>query len=239
MESSPGKRKKRDETRGIPAHAVFVSLLLHVLVLAMLPASLPIETAQTPAHRLEGYLLPRAALAQAETKHDEPEPKPPARLQPLAGPVKTGRTAATTVAPAPTFIPEPSSVAGNTAGESVPRLAEELATVALAPVAVERGVDAAGLRQFRLALAGEARRLRRYPEQARRAGLAGTTEVRIAVEAGGTMRRADLSRSSGHALLDAAALEMLGEAVTRTSLPESLRGRNFAVLLPVVFEVED
>jgi hypothetical protein len=32
---------------------------------------------------------------------------------------------------------------------------------------------------------------------------------------------------------------MLRAAVARTTLPESLRGREFAVLLPVVFEVED
>jgi protein TonB len=101
------------------------------------------------------------------------------------------------------------------------------------------GPDAAGLRQFRLALAGEARRHRSYPEAARRAGLSGTAEVRVAVAAGGATRSAELSRSSGHAELDAAALEMLSRAALRTPLPDSLRGQDFAVLLPVVFEVEE
>jgi len=103
----------------------------------------------------------------------------------------------------------------------------------------ERGPDAAGLRQFRLALASEARRFRRYPEVARRAGLSGTVEVRVIVDAGGLTRRTDLTRSSGHEVLDTAALEMLHRAVVRTGLPESLRGQEFAVLLPVVFAVEE
>ena len=104
---------------------------------------------------------------------------------------------------------------------------------------MEPGPDQAGLRQFRLSLAGEARRYRRYPESARQAGLAGTSEVRVAVEAGGGARHADLARSSGHAILDQAALDMLRQAAARAVLPDSLRGQSFAVLLPVVFEVKE
>jgi protein TonB len=102
-----------------------------------------------------------------------------------------------------------------------------------------RGPSESGLRQYRLALATEARRFRRYPEAARRAGLAGTAEVRVTVMAGGTQRVAELNRSSGHAALDAAALEMLRQAARQTALPESLREQNFSVLLPVLFEVEE
>lgn len=102
-----------------------------------------------------------------------------------------------------------------------------------------RGPDAAGLRQYRLALAGEARRFRSYPNAAQHAGITGTAEVRVTVSAAGATRHADLARSSGHAALDAAALDMLRQAAARTQPPESLRGQDFAVLLPVVFEVED
>lgn len=101
------------------------------------------------------------------------------------------------------------------------------------------GPDAAGLRQYRLALASEARRLSRYPETARRQGLAGTAEVRVAVGAAGDVRQAVLNRSSGHAVLDEAALEMLRQAAARTELPISLQGQSFAVLLPVLFEVRE
>lgn len=112
------------------------------------------------------------------------------------------------------------------------------AAVALEAVETQ-GPDAAGLRQYRLALAGEAKRFRRYPETARRTGLSGTAEVRVVVTAGGAGRQTALNRSSGHAVLDEVALEILRKAADRAELPAALRGQNFAVLLPVVFEVEE
>lgn len=118
------------------------------------------------------------------------------------------------------------------------RATSELANVALAPAEPRSGPDAVGLRQYRLALAGEARRFRSYPEAARREGAHGTAEVRISVGLG-AQRQTELVRSSGHALLDTVALDMLRSAAARTTLPESLRGQEFAILLPVVFEVED
>jgi TonB family protein len=46
-----------------------------------------------------------------------------------------------------------------------------------------------------------------YPERARRAGVAGVVGVRIALAADGTVRRVELTASSGSRLLDEAALE--------------------------------
>jgi len=95
----------------------------------------------------------------------------------------------------------------------------------------------AGLRQYRLALASQAREFRRYPVAARRAGLAGTVEVEIAVSEG--KARAGIVRSSGHAALDVAALDMLQKAAARTALPQALHGKSFSVLLPVSFALEE
>jgi protein TonB len=101
------------------------------------------------------------------------------------------------------------------------------------------GADADGLRQYRLSLAREARRYRNYPARAREAGLAGTTELRLVVNAAGGIDDLRLAKSSGHDLLDDAAIEMLRRAATRTPLPESLRGRTFALTLPVIFDLRD
>jgi len=110
--------------------------------------------------------------------------------------------------------------------------------VALAPVLSDAMLpDAAGLREYRLALASEARRYRRYPEQARRLGWSGTAEVRIVVSP--LQRQTELVRSSGHPPLDAAALAMLQQAVAYTPLPPSLHQQHFTVRLPVVFEVDE
>jgi len=238
MDSSRQPSEKQGERPGFPWRAILISLTLHGLALGMLaPQWLSLTLQSPPAPRLEGRLV----VANARDQQSEPDRQ--SARQFLAAKHETHFNANPVipvgVSPASTSLISTPAIPAAAGGESVPRIAAEPPTLALATAFVERGNDAAGLRQFRLALAGEARQLRRYPEMARRAGLAGTTEGRVAVEAGGAVRRADLSRSSGHALLDAAALEMLGTALARTQLPESLRGQSFAVLMPVVFEVED
>lgn len=98
------------------------------------------------------------------------------------------------------------------------------------------GLDADGLRSFRLALAREARRQKRYPVRAIEAGWEGTVDLRVSVTTRGPPT-VSLVRSSGHAVLDAAALDMMGRAVPATALPASLKGQDFSVDLPVVFEL--
>lgn len=100
------------------------------------------------------------------------------------------------------------------------------------------GADADGLRQYRLALAREARRFKRYPERALLAGIGGTVEVRVE-HGSGIMPVARLARSSGHEALDAAALEMMRQAAPRTAVPEPLRGQAFVVSLPVIFDASE
>ena len=96
-----------------------------------------------------------------------------------------------------------------------------------------------GLRGYRLAVATQARRFKRYPAQAMAAGWAGTTEVRLEVGGDGRPHEATVARSSGHELLDRAALSMINAGALRARLPESLRGKAFAVALPVVFNLDD
>jgi len=228
----------------------------------LLPGTPPVSVAAAePAAILQRDLSPAPVVATppspvheadvAATQKPQPDPAP---TQPAAANAVQSHAAVPAIAvpPVPQGFPsvtptfaQPSvpnktrAIASETPGGVVSRATSGPATVALAKEADERGANAAGLRQFRMALAVEARRFRRYPEVARRDGLAGTAEVRVTIETGLPVRRVDLSRSSGYAVLDAAALEMLRQAVTRVVLPESLRGQSFAVSLPVVFEVEE
>ena len=96
-----------------------------------------------------------------------------------------------------------------------------------------------GLRGYRLSVASQARRFKRYPPQAMAAGWAGSTEVRLEVGSDSQPRLATVARSSGHELLDRAALAMIDAGAQRARLPESLRGRSFVVVLPVVFNLDD
>lgn len=107
---------------------------------------------------------------------------------------------------------------------------------ALAP---SEGVDADGLRSYRLALAREARRYKRYPARAVDAGWSGTAELRVSVRAGGVGQEVRLAKSSGHAELDDAALTMLRQALPATPIPATLREHEFALSLPVVFELPE
>jgi periplasmic protein TonB len=99
-------------------------------------------------------------------------------------------------------------------------------------------VNAEGLRGYRLALAREASRHKSYPQQAIDAGWQGTVELRVTIPADGRPQQA-LVASSGFALLDSAAAEMLRLALATTQIPESIRGRSFSVNLPIVFELPE
>lgn len=248
MESSSWLQGQGHKTSAFPLRAVLLSLMLHALLLGMSPriAVNPDSTAQ--ARVLQAVLL--SAAVPVSPGIATPIAVPPHQVRQTVA-ERTRNSATFAVPPAtqiglpavtPILDPMPlqdTLVNGQTDVARQSRAMPNAVNTAAMTQSEERGPDAAGLRQFRLALASEARRFRRYPEVARRAGLSGTVEVRVIVDAGGLARRTDLTRSSGHEVLDTAALEMLHRAVARTGLPESLRGQEFAVLLPVVFAVEE
>lgn len=139
--------------------------------------------------------------------------------------------------PSPLAIPEPAA----DAKPATPTLASTTSAAvrsADSPAVVD-GVDAEGLRSYRLALAREAKRHKRFPTRAIEAGWTGTTELRVSVSADGTAPTVWLEKSSGHDALDEAALDMLRNALPTTPVPPTLRGRTFVVNLPVVFELPE
>ncbi|MER2538572.1 MAG: TonB family protein [Azonexus sp.] len=96
-----------------------------------------------------------------------------------------------------------------------------------------------GLREYRLNLSREARRYKRYPALARQRGLEGVVVVVVSTRAGLSEPQISLSRSSGQEVLDQQAMEMLSLAVRAARLPDSLRGRDFAIDLPIHFSLEE
>ncbi len=97
--------------------------------------------------------------------------------------------------------------------------------------------DAEGLRSYRLALAQQARKVWIYPPQALAEKWEGTAEVRIEFQSGGRLLNTGLERSSGHEVLDAAALKMIAAAATGVVLPEILREHPLSIVLPVRFSL--
>jgi protein TonB len=209
--------------------ALMISLALHFLLLW--PAALPrtgMETGQAP-------LL---ATLRAEVV-PEPSPPPAQRGTPVSGKASHARSAAAEqpVAAAALARPAPAVLAEQAAAS--PGAAAADAARGMAPAAAGEGPDAEGLRAYRIGLAREARAHRRYPPLARERGWTGTAEVRVDVSPGGQPWQVLLARSSGHEILDREAVLLMRNAAATTVLPDSLRGREFAVRMPVTFDIAE
>ena len=209
--------------------ALLISLALHLLLLW--PAALPrmaMETGQAPL----------VATLRAEAV-PEPSPPPAQRGTPVSGKASHARSAAAEqpVAAAALARPAPAVLAEQAAAS--PGAAAADAARGMAPAAAGEGPDAEGLRAYRIGLAREARAHRRYPPLARERGWTGTAEVRVDVSPGGQPWQVLLARSSGHEVLDREAVLLMRNAAATTVLPDSLRGREFAVRMPVTFDIAD
>lgn len=205
---------------------------MHMLLLW--PDAQP-QAAREGGQPLQATLRPVAVMPPA-TQTDlpvrrEPErpaakPSPAPRLAALAMPP----AAAQTVQPAQPSAPEHLAVAGPAAAAP---------SEGQAPVPEAGLVEGDGLRAYRIGLAREARAHKRYPSLARERGWSGTAEIRVDVSPEGKARQVLLAQSSGHEVLDREALQMMSRAAAATTTPEALRGRAFAVSLPVVFDLRD
>ena len=96
-----------------------------------------------------------------------------------------------------------------------------------------------GLGTYRLNLAREARRLKRYPVIARDRFWEGVVVLKIQAQTGSVIPAVLIERGSGHDVLDVEALEMMSQAARQASVPESLRGKQFAIDVPIHFRLAD
>ena len=96
-----------------------------------------------------------------------------------------------------------------------------------------------GLGEYRLGLAREARRFKRYPTVARENAWTGVVVLTIQGAASAATPTVLVDQSSGHAVLDAQALEMVEKATRLAPLPDSLMGKRFAISLPIHYRLDD
>lgn len=216
--------------------AFVASLLLHGLLLW--PA-IPGPQPAVPAVPLHAILRPAPVAAPAAAAAVAPAPPVRASGKGAVRPSAPPETLTAVVSNATPFDQPAHSSTANPDFGSVSPAQDQRGTEKPLPTALPPGdgADAEGLRGYRIALARETKRFRRYPPQAIDAGWEGTAEVQVMLGTGGVARGVRLARSSGHAVLDEAALGMLGAALPATPVPPALRERDFAVTLPVVFEL--
>ena len=180
--------------------------------------SVPLDQSRTPPFENASSVVGQPVVSGVETLSKSKNTAKPSIFPSISQSTVTDDVAVTERAPAATDVatPAPNSVA-----------------VASDTISLD------GVRQYRLNLAREARRFKRYPELARERGWEGVVVVVVNTVAGAATPLVSLSQSSGFEQLDLAALELLEMAVESAVLPESLRGRQFGLTLPVDYRLGD
>ncbi len=221
-------------TVSVLVHAALLTPLLRVPPLRLVTARAPIEAVikvpEPAVQSASAVPVPAAAAAPVPTRVAQK-----VRGAQLAVPQRLPdrpRLAARAASAEPRAAARPAS---EPAGSATATPAIAAAPMAAGPA----GVSADELRQYRVALAISARRFKRYPPLARERGWEGRVEVALNVSAWQHRPQLSLLRSSGHALLDEQAVSMIEQAAAATALPDSLQGRDFRVLLPIDFSLED
>jgi protein TonB len=194
------------------------------------PAAPPAPAVKTPEPRVEAPPpppVPRAAPVPTTKPKPKPKqvPKPVARTKPPGEPTP----------PAP--MPSAAAVAGGPAAPPPP--VASAAPQAAAPEATADQGNDAMLARYRLAVIEAARRYKQYPRVALDNNWNGKAEVHLAIGANGMIASMSIKSSSGHEILDRQALAMIRKAKPLTPIPASLRGRPFAVDIPVIFSLEE
>jgi protein TonB len=168
-------------------------------------------------------------------------------------PMPVVRPAIAPVEPAPAPTPEPAKSAPPPAKPVKPAKPAKPATAASAASVAEQaaqgpklgnagagGVSAdergkASLSDYRSKVAARLRRARSYPAAARAENLTGTATVTFTINTGGGVGRASLAKSSGHRILDQAALDMVARAAPFPPLPAGA-GNSITITVPVRFD---
>ncbi|MCX7961608.1 MAG: energy transducer TonB [Burkholderiales bacterium] len=195
--------------------------------------------------------VPRAEPARDGTAAREPPPQRSAVRGPPSARTESSDASASAAAGLPPPAATPAAAPG---AEPAPASAAEPAPPAVAPpaeraAAIERERAAAAgfsaaeeantLAQYRIALMEAARAFRRYPRLARENNWQGRVTVRVAIAPGGALAAVAVASSSGYPVLDQQALDMLRSAQARTPVPPALRGREFSVEIPVIFDLRE
>ena len=171
----------------------------------------------------------------------QPEPPPIARFEPRPEPQPVRE------APPPVVPPR---VEPSIAAPPVVRPAPDPVATAPAPSAatpqpqpsapkIDEVIENRLLATYGQSISKEIRRHQKYPPPAQRRRWEGTVEVLLQIAADGKVTGITLGKSSGHAILDEEALDMVRRASPLPQAPPDLRGRALVVSVPIVFRLQN
>ncbi len=222
--------------------AAVLSLLLHAAMVAWLPGMRADFLQQTEAEPLEITLrFPPPEVVSApppppkveEVKPEPPRPKEPPKPKPIARPVPEPQPLLEQAPPEPAPPPPPV-----VAMDPVPRETPPAITVPVPPPVKEKAMDDRLLSSYGDTLARFLAQYQHYPRIAQLRRWEGKVQLKVFVARKGTITNVVVAESSGHEVLDRQAIEMVNRANPLPNMPEALQGREFTILVPVVFRLE-
>ncbi|HZQ74243.1 MAG TPA: energy transducer TonB [Burkholderiales bacterium] len=234
-------------------YAVLCSIILHGLLLLALPG-LRESSRREDAHLgpLVARLAPTPRVAPAPPKAEpqpraeEPPAQPVAKPSPAPKPAPIARPQKAPAKSAPPPVSPPAPQAAQPPPQAAPAPAPpaaiakaEPSPAATAPAAPPEAADAGTLAQYRLELISVAKRYKRYPRVAMDNNWEGTAEIRMVVGANGMIASLVVRKGTGHDILDQEALQWIRKAKPLAPIPASLRGKEFVVDIPVIFNLKE
>lgn len=124
----------------------------------------------------------------------------------------------------------------STAAEVAPDQSGQAEEVARAPEAGNSLEAKRRMEEWQKKLFAHVVKFKRYPAEARAKRLSGETQVAFSLDANGAVQGLKIAQSSGHGVLDAAALDWINRANPLPAPPAQAVGRAFA--LPMKFAVQ-
>jgi protein TonB len=241
--------------------AFVVSLLIHAAAIALLPSlrvpeppippPLTVELVpQLPPPVPAQVPAPPAPVVKATPKPVPPPPLPEAKpeLQPEPPPVV--ETRAPPPPPQPIVVPqrlaapEP-QVTAPPRVETPPQAHVEPPPPTPAPAPRVQAplpvptLDANVLREYGAVVSSVVAKKKVYPRMALMRRWQGTTDLKLQIAADGNVKALSVAHSSGFDILDEQAVKMVKDAMPLPGLPDALRGREFAIDIPVVFRLQE
>ena len=226
--------------------ASIVSLAVHAFLLADVAPFLSLKPEAPPTAMAVSFRAPVPERPQARARSTQPVPAVEAKptiekrsAQVLAAASRSPIDSAVPEKFSPSMEIDPAArIAANDAAP-VPGGGDVRPSGVVAPPAQEEGVSAEAVRQYRTSLAISAKRFKRYPALARERGWEGEAEIVLDFRRTLPSPEVSLASSSGKAVLDGQAVEMIRQAARATEVPDTLKGRNFRMLIPIRFSLDE
>jgi protein TonB len=230
---------------GAPAPPAKALLVLRARLAPFAAAPVPPAPSRTEAPATA--LAPDPALTKpraAPKPTSKPTPKTTSQPTPQPIPQRAAPAEPITAPPAESAPAAPGSVASSPPPPAPVQAKPALQApggIAAAGRAAKSGheADAGTLEQYRLALIVATRRYKRYPAIALERGWQGRVEVRMVIGADGMVASTSIKGGSGHEILDNQALDMLKKGKAIVPIPAGLRGQEFSIDVPVIFNLDN